>query len=134
MANDSPRTLTQKQSGTVSKESQFIVPDIDFYSGPIPIPFPFFVLVALLIMRLLSSQGFFGGCPSPRESRNNWQSGISHACHRQFEASNPSSPFYWKIHLFFYGQDFVVLILGTFIASTQVRTSICLRKCEKCGN
>jgi len=36
-------------------------------------------------MRLLSSQlhGIFGGCPSPRESRNNWHSGISHACHRQ---------------------------------------------------
>lgn len=89
MANDSLRTLTQKQSGTVSKESQFIVTDIDFYSGPIPIPFPFFstffFYVVGLIMRLLSSQlhGIFGGCPSPRESRNNWHSGISHACHRQ---------------------------------------------------
>lgn len=47
MANDSLRTLTQKQSGTVSKESQFIVTDIDFYSGPIPIPFPFFPLFFL---------------------------------------------------------------------------------------
>lgn len=48
------------------------------------------------------------------------------------QTNNPSCPFEYPP--LFYGRDLVVLIFGTFIASTQVRTSICLRKCEKCGN
>lgn len=132
MANDSPRftiqTLTQKPSAAVSKESQFIVLDIDFYSGPVPFPF-----LLRLIMRI--SHGFRRMLISRMEKQLAFE---DFACLPLPDQVQPFLPKILSTHSPFFiadcCKDFVVLIFGSFIASTQVRTSICLRKCEKCGN